>query len=255
MPHARHSEQQQLGLLLAVAGALTRIGGDAPPQIAEAPLSKQLPQLFQLRVRRIVAREARRMLEVRDDRLKRSVLELRCTKVAQMIIGFFMEPLRERDGHSRFAYPRLAGEQHGLAFSLLCTLLSTHQKFQLLARPTSGIGEDARSASNRLTTALGRSTCQADTAPVKPRASTAPRSRYSNNPPMSRRVFSSIRMVFGSARFALDPSLEEDGFELSVPGCETAIGAASRHGGPSWLLGYGSGSVGDRRFEAISLQR
>jgi hypothetical protein len=31
--------------------------------------------------------------------------------------------------------------------------------------------------------------------------------------------------------------------------------SASRHGGPSWLLGYGSGSVGDRRFESISLQR
>jgi hypothetical protein len=31
--------------------------------------------------------------------------------------------------------------------------------------------------------------------------------------------------------------------------------SASRHGGPSWLLGYGSGSVGGRRFESISLQQ
>src|SRR6202048_5121118 len=31
--------------------------------------------------------------------------------------------------------------------------------------------------------------------------------------------------------------------------------STSRHGGPSWLLGYGSGSVGDRRFESISLQQ
>ena len=68
--------------------------------------------------------------------------------------------------------------------------------------PPSGAGDEARNASNRLTTALGLSTCQADTVPKKPRASTAPRSRYSNNPPMSRRVFSSISTAFGSAKLA-----------------------------------------------------
>src|SRR5215469_6155114 len=40
-------------------------------------------------------------------------------------------------------------------------------------RPTSGVGEDARNASNRLATLLGRTTCQADTVPAKPRYPTA----------------------------------------------------------------------------------
>jgi hypothetical protein len=51
-------------------------------------------------------------------------------------------------------------------------------------------------------------------------------------------------------RFAIDSALEGDGFELSVPGRESVnimeSGLLSRKRG---------GSVGERRFESISLQR
>ena len=54
-------------------------------------------------------------------------------------------------------------------------------------RPTSGVVL-ARSASNRLSAALAPSACHAGTASAKPLSSTVPRSRYSNRPPICRRV-------------------------------------------------------------------
>ena len=68
------------------------------------------------------------------------------------------------------------------------------------SRPTSGVSADPRNASNRLTTALGRSTCHAGTGPAMPFTSTAPRSRYSKRSPTSRRVPAAITTAFGSAR-------------------------------------------------------
>ena len=52
------------------------------------------------------------------------------------------------------------------------------------SRPTSGVVA-ARKASNRLSAVLTLSTCHAGTLSAKPLTATAPRSRYSNRPPVS----------------------------------------------------------------------
>src|SRR5215471_5677326 len=57
-----------------------------------------------------------------------------------------------------------------------------------------------RNASNRLSTPLGRSTCQAGTGPAMPSTLTASRARYSNRSPTSRRVLAAITTVSGSAK-------------------------------------------------------
>ncbi len=81
------------------------------------------------------------------------------------------------------------------------------------ARPTSGISEEARSASNRLSIELGRSGCQTGTASLKPRSSDDPRLRSSKRAPTSRRVAAEISTVSGSAaacrraaRFGVSPT-------------------------------------------------
>ena len=66
------------------------------------------------------------------------------------------------------------------------------------SRPTSGVVA-VRSASNRLSTELGRSAAQARTAPAMPLSSLAPRSSSSNRLPSSFRVLSAMTTVFGSA--------------------------------------------------------
>ena len=68
------------------------------------------------------------------------------------------------------------------------------------SRPTSRVSADPRNASNRLATALGRSTCQAGTGAAMPLTSTAPRSRYSKRSPTSRRVPAAMTTASGSAR-------------------------------------------------------
>ena len=70
----------------------------------------------------------------------------------------------------------------------------------------------------------------------------------------SRRAIRSALAIIERDREFVDSPLEGTGFEPSVPGNETAIGRASRHR-RNWLLEYRSGSVGDRRFESISLQQ
>ena len=70
----------------------------------------------------------------------------------------------------------------------------------------------------------------------------------------SRRAIRSALAIIERDREFVDAPLEGTGFEPSVPGNETAIGRASRHR-RNWLLEYRSGSVGDRRFESISLQQ
>ena len=83
------------------------------------------------------------------------------------------------------------------------------------SRPTSGVSADPRNASNRLSTALGRSTCHAGTGSAMPFSSTAPRSRYSKRSPTSRRVLAAITTVSGSAkacrraaRFGVSPTTD-----------------------------------------------
>src|SRR5262252_6792978 len=136
------------------------MGGNPSPQMTETPLPKQLSELFQLYCRRIVARKAGRMLEMRNDRMERRSLMVRRAEITQVIIGFFVQPLCQRGSDPGLADAGLARNQHDLAFSLLCALPSARQKFELLAPPDERLGEDARSASNRLATAVGQSTCQ-----------------------------------------------------------------------------------------------
>jgi hypothetical protein len=63
-------------------------------------------------------------------------------------------------------------------------------------------------------------------------------------------VQTACRFSTRKAGFALDSLPEGDGFEISVPGRDTVK--------PSWEADCsrsGSGSVGNRRFKSISLQR
>ena len=46
-------------------------------------------------------------------------------EVAQVIMGFFDQPLRARCGHAGYADAGFAGEQHDLAVCFLCALPKT----------------------------------------------------------------------------------------------------------------------------------
>ncbi len=81
------------------------------------------------------------------------------------------------------------------------------------SRPTSGVRSGPCRASKRLSAPLSRSTRVTMTGMAKPLISTAPRSSYSNNPPVSRRVLGAITTVPGSAnacsraaRFGVSPT-------------------------------------------------
>src|SRR5215468_8446299 len=107
------------------------MSGDAPAQMAETPLPEQLPELLQFRCWGVVARETRRMLEMRDYREERCTLMMWCTEIAQMMMRLFAQPLGQCRGHARLAYPGFAREQHGLALSVFCAVPSSQQKFEL----------------------------------------------------------------------------------------------------------------------------
>src|SRR5215472_5282641 len=83
------------------------------------------------------------------------------------------------------------------------------------SRPTSGLSADPRNASNRLSTALGRNTCQTRTGAAMPFTSTAPRSWYSKRSPTSRRVPAAMTTAPCSAsacsraaRFGVSPTTD-----------------------------------------------
>src|SRR6266481_6915751 len=67
------------------------------------------------------------------------------------------------------------------------------------SRPTRGVRDAERSASNRLSTAAGLSTCQTATGSSNPLTSAVPRSRYSKSSPSSRRVASASITPFAGA--------------------------------------------------------
>src|SRR5215831_18892162 len=114
-------------------------------------------------------------------------------EIAQADMRLGVQPLLQCYSEPRLAHAGFAGDQHDLAGapwrapSDATTVRSPRR-------------EAPCNASNRLATALGRSTCHAHTGPAIPLTSTAPSSRYSKRSPRSRRVLGPITTALGLAR-------------------------------------------------------
>ena len=116
---------------------------------------------------------------------------VRRAEVQEAGVGLAGEALLDRAGDPGLADPRLAREEHHAALVLLPGLPPPpEQQVDILLAPDERRRRPLPpcSASNRLSTALSRSTRHARTGSAKPFASTAPRSAYSKRPPIRRCV-------------------------------------------------------------------
>ena len=124
---------------------------------------------------RVVSAEAGGAFEVGDNRVKGAVLMVRRAKEAQAGVRLAGKPLHHGLSEARLADAGLAGDRARRAVAALCLLPASQQQLISSSRPTSGVVA-VRSASNRLSTELGRSAAQARTGPSMPLSSLAPRS-------------------------------------------------------------------------------
>jgi hypothetical protein len=99
-----------------------------------------------------------------------------------------VESLRQCRGDARLAEAGFAGDQHDLAVAFLGARPAAQCRSISSSRPTSRVSVDPCKASNRLSTTLGRITCQVGTGAAMPFTSTAPRSRYSKRSPTQRHL-------------------------------------------------------------------
>jgi hypothetical protein len=74
-------------------------------------------KLVELCFERIFALEPGGALQVRNERVKRAILMMRRTEIAQPRVVFAFEPIAQGGGESRLAYPWLAAEQDDLALT------------------------------------------------------------------------------------------------------------------------------------------
>ncbi len=85
--------------------------------------------------RRVVRREIRGMLELRDDRLQRAALVMGLAKVAQADMWVSFQSLFQRRGQAGFADARFAGEKDDAAFAVFDLLPAALQQIDFLLPP------------------------------------------------------------------------------------------------------------------------
>jgi len=127
------------------------------------------------------------VLQLADDGMKRGIPVIRRTEEAQSNVRFRgSNRFFYRLGHARLPDARFTRQQHdpGHRPSLACCQRRISRSSSS-SRPISGVVVLAAcSASKRLSIALGPTTCHACTGSAKPLSVAAPRSRYSNSPPV-----------------------------------------------------------------------
>ena len=100
---------------------------------------------------------------------------VRRAEIAQPGVRLTTDPFHDGLSNTRLADPGLASDQHDLSITPLGLLPATQQQLGLFVLPTSSVVA-VRSASNRLSAALARSTCHAGTFWARPLSATVPRS-------------------------------------------------------------------------------
>ena len=138
--------QQRLEQLLALAlRAEIEVGGGIRQRqqlgqqrdfvIAARTGREQLPQLAELLLDRVVAREPGGAFELDDERVERAVLMVRRAEIAQPRVRLALDALRQRRGQARLADARLARDQHHPPLAGLRLLPAPQQQIELLVAP------------------------------------------------------------------------------------------------------------------------
>ena len=106
-------------------------------------LRQQRIELVEFRLRGVVVRKSGGALHLADDRIQCAVGMLRRAEIAQARVWLASEAFQQRRRKPRFADAGLAGEQHHLAFAVLCLRPAPQQQFEFFF-PTNKLGQSAR---------------------------------------------------------------------------------------------------------------
>src|SRR5262249_11531200 len=98
----------------------------------------ELRELVQLCLRRVLALESRRALELRDERVESTVLALGRAEIAHAAVRLALDLLVQGGGEARLAYARLAGDQHDPAFTTLRAVPLAQEQVHLFLTPDQG---------------------------------------------------------------------------------------------------------------------
>ncbi len=198
-----------------VAGRDRHPLGDEPDLLgAGVRPGEQRFELGQPRFRHVLAAEARGVLELGDEGMERARLMVRRAEIAQPRVRLARRAAAASPAPDAICRCRVRRSAPPPGPRRPWPAASGAAIAPALRRGRrAGSARAARNASKRLSAALPRTTRAAITGAPKPLSSTAPRSTYSNRPPVSRRVLGAITTAPGSAsacsraaRFGVSPT-------------------------------------------------
>src|SRR5215471_16018236 len=131
------------------------------------PLREHRLKLIEPLLIGIVAPESRRPFELRDARVEGTVLVIGRAEIPEASVWLVTQSFQNRLSDTRFADAGFSRYQHNAAVAALRLAPAAQEQVDLLVATMSGVVV-ARNASNRLSTALTRATCQTATGSSKP---------------------------------------------------------------------------------------
>jgi hypothetical protein len=121
--------------IASIVGQRQHLGEERSVLNRGRSLRQHCIELVEPRLRGVVVHQTGGAFHLADDRIKRAVRVLRRAEIAEARVRLGGEVFQQRSCEPRFPDAGLAGEQHDLAFTRLCSLPAPKQQFEFFIPP------------------------------------------------------------------------------------------------------------------------